>query len=171
MSLDLRRLSGGDAFVGFRSGEPSVDTYLKRFAKLNHEASRNVTWVIADGSLVVGFATVAGSSIAPDCIEPHIGVDLPNYPAPVLLLAQLGVSKKFQGGGLSRRLMNRVFRSAAESAEVQGCHGIVADALPKAVEFYRGRGFVTLTEPAREGGTTKMFRSLASVRTEFEAVP
>src|SRR6185295_7307490 len=110
-----------------------------------------VTYVAPVEARIVGFTTVAASSIE------RAGVPsarqrkrLPDYPLPVLRLARLGVDTRAQGLGIGKGLLRHVLQLAVDQRDRLGCIGVVTDAKLDAVAFYEGLGFEPLAN-VREG--------------------
>lgn len=155
MSVDIRRLRESDIVTGFKSGDHRLDNFLRRHALANARASLSATWVAVEGSKVVGYVTVAPGSVGADKLR-SVLPGLPNYPAPVLLLARIATQKSLHGRGVGRALLGAVYAAARHQAEL-GCAGVATDAKPGAVTFYEHVGFVTLCAPDTPEGATLMF--------------
>ncbi len=56
----------------------------------------------------------------------------------------MAVDQAARGQGLGRQLLRFVFRLALQMARDYGCVGVVVDAKPDAVDFYRQYGFVSV---------------------------
>lgn len=164
MPLLIRRIAQADVVAGFRSGERSVDLYLKRYARLNEDKGFSANFVAVEDGAVVGFVTVVGVSI-PQVLIADLAPGLPRYDAPVLLLAQMGVQVERQGSGVGKALMRKVYEEA-QAHSVRGCVGVVTDALPGAVAFYEKHRFKTIEPPSGEGRPTRMFRPLLDIRED-----
>jgi len=96
------------------------------------------------GGVLAGFATVSGASIHVDEMPEKTRRRLPRYPLPVLRLARLGVDQRVRRQGIGRQLLRAVLLLAREMADRVGCVGVLVDAKPQAVEFYRQYGFARL---------------------------
>ncbi len=116
-----------------------------------HKLYLSVTYVAVVEARIVGFATVAASSIERATIPgSRPRKRLPDYPLPVLRLARLGVDTRSQRLGIGKALLRHVLILALAQRDRIGCVGVVADAKPEAVSFYRSIGFVPV-EDVREG--------------------
>jgi GNAT superfamily N-acetyltransferase len=98
---------------------------------------------IIDGK-IVGFATVATASIHVGDIPEKLRRRLPQYPLPVLRLARLAVDQRRHRQGVGRHLLRTVFSLAHELSVRVGCIGVLVDAKPDSVEYYRQFGFEEL---------------------------
>ncbi len=150
--VEIRPLTREDDRSGFSCGQADIDRFFEHYAGQNQfKLHLAVTYVAVIKERIVGFVTVAASSIERMSI-PGDGIRrrLPNYPLPVLRLARLGVDKRAQGLGIGKALLRRVLILAVEQRDRLGCVGVVADAKPESVSFYQKLGFMPL-EGVKEG--------------------
>ncbi len=150
--VEVRPLQRSDDRRGFSCGEPQLDRFFQHYAGQNQfKLHLAVTYVAVVEAQVVGFATVAASSVERASVPSGpLSGRLPAYPLPVLRLARLGVDTRAQGMGIGKALLRHVLGLAVEQRDRLGCIGVVADAKPGAVPFYESFGFVPL-EGVREG--------------------
>lgn len=151
-AIEIRPLAREDDRSNFACGHPDIDRFFVHYAGQNQFKLRlAVTYVALVEGRLVGFATVAASSIERVSVPgPRLRKRLPAYPLPVLRLARLGVDTRAQGLGLGKALLRHVLKLALEQRDRVGCVGVVADAKPDVLAFYAGLGFVRL-EGVREG--------------------
>jgi GNAT superfamily N-acetyltransferase len=124
------------------SGEEDLDRFLHRYAGQNHFRHHlGVTYVAVDVGRVHGFATVAPRHVEIEELPERERKKLPRYPIPVLGLARLAVDESARGMGLGAQLLRFVLGLAAKMADDVGCAGVVVDAKPDAIDFYRKYGF------------------------------
>lgn len=147
MSLTVRKLAPGDDRSGFRSGDIELDRFFQRFAGQNQFKHQiGTTYVAVEAGVVLGFVTVSASQIECKKLPVSRLRKLPRYPLPVLRLARLAVDESRQGSGLGLALLKAVFGLAHQMADGFGCVGVLVDAKPKAVPFYRRYGFFVIDE-------------------------
>ncbi|MFQ5665549.1 MAG: GNAT family N-acetyltransferase [Candidatus Binatia bacterium] len=143
--VECRRLRPDDDRSRFRSGDPNLDRFFLRYAGQNQFRHHvGTTYVVVENVSIVGFATVSAANIEIQNLPLSARRRLPRYPLPVLRLARLAVDETHQGRGIGLQLLRCVFVLAHEMAERVGCVGVVVDAKPKAVDFYRRYGFETI---------------------------
>jgi GNAT superfamily N-acetyltransferase len=143
--MDIRALRESDDRSGFRSGDPDLDRFLQKYAGQNQFRHHiGTTYVAFEGGRVLGYATVAPGHSEIEDLPVSGRRRLPKYPLPILRLARLAVHESFQGQGLGRQLLRFVLNLALQMAGDFGCIGVVVDAKPEAVAFYRQFGFVPL---------------------------
>lgn len=151
-TIEIRPLAKDDDRSRFSCGQPDLDRFFEHYAGQNQFKLRlAVTYVAVIEEVIVGFATVAASSIERARVpSPRLRKRLPAYPLPVLRLARLGVDTRARGLGIGKALLRYTLGLAVEQRDRTGGVGVVTDAKVGAVSFYRGLGFVPL-EGVREG--------------------
>jgi len=151
-TIEIRPLARDDDRSGFSCGQPELDRFFEHYADQNQfKLHLAVTYVAVVKARIVGFATVAASSIERANVpSARLRRRLPAYPLPVLRLARLGVDTRAQGLGMGKALLRHVLALAVDQHDRLGCVGVVTDAKPKAVSFYESLGFVAV-ESVREG--------------------
>ena len=154
MAITVRKLAPADDRSQLRSGNVDLDRFFSLYAGQNqfrHHIGTTYVAVDEDGG-IAGYATVAASELAPVTMPANKRKRLPRYPLPVLRLARLAVAETAKGQGIGTALLRYVAQLAARLAADVGCVGIVVDAKPDAVAFYRRLGFVPLGLVAGELG-------------------
>jgi len=151
-AVEIRPLARDDDRSGFSCGQAELDRFFEHYAGQNQFKLRlAVTYVAVVEGRIVGFATVARSSIERASVpSARLRKRLPSYPLPVLRLARLGVDARAQGLGIGKALLRHVLVLALELRDSLGCVGVVTDAKPDSVTFYDRLGFQAL-EGVREG--------------------
>lgn len=145
-AVDVRALARGDDRSGFSCGHPDLDRFFEHYAGPNQfKLHLAVTYVAVVADRIIGFATVAASSLERRHVPgPQRRRRLPGYPLPVLRLARLGVDTRAQGRGIGGALVRHVLGLAMDQRDALGCIGVVTDAKVEAVAFYERLGFVRL---------------------------
>jgi GNAT superfamily N-acetyltransferase len=154
LSFRIRRLAAHDDRSQFRSGNVDLDRFFLRYAGQNQFRHHiGTTYVAVDGTgFIAGFATVSASEIAPTALPAPKRKRLPRYPVPVLRLARLAVDESMTGKGVGSLLLRSVLVLAKQMAEEKGCVGVLVDAKPEAVAFYKKLGFLSLDGVAGQLG-------------------
>jgi predicted N-acetyltransferase YhbS len=168
VSSEIRPLRPQDDRRGFRSGDPDLDRFFQRFAGQNQFRHHiGTTWIATQGEQIVGYATVSASHIEVQDLPTATRGRLPAYPLPVLRLARLAVSEDTRSQGIGAALLRAVFTLAHEMSTRYGCVGVVVDAKPDSVSFYKRYGFEAMD--LIQGGLgdrpapTAMFLPLAAI--------
>ena len=151
-AVEIRLLARDDDRRGFSCGQGDLDRFFEHYAGQNQfKLHLAVTYVGVVEGQIVGFATVAASSIERESLpSTRLRRRLPAYPLPVLRLGRLGVDVRAQGLGIGKALLRYVLRLALEQRQRLGCIGVVTDAKVEAVRFYETFGFSPLAG-VREG--------------------
>lgn len=176
MAVTIRRLEESDEVENFDCGDEPLNNYLKRHAWTNQEKiSIGVTYVAIDDSApytVLGYFTLATSSVPRDRLPKKYVRGLPPYDLPLILLARLAVDKRFSGRGLGHALLSEGLQITLRVADEVGCRCIITDAYPDKAGWYARYGFVPLEGPATTS-PQKMFLDVRTIRraTSFESSP
>jgi GNAT superfamily N-acetyltransferase len=167
LAVTIRRLEEIDEVEGFDCGDEPLNNYLKRHAWTNQQKSSiGVTYVAIDESAphaVLGYFTLATSSVPRDSLPKKYVRGLPPYDLPLILLARLGVDKRFAGKGLGNALIAEAFKITLRVAEEVGCRCLITDAYRDRTDWYAKYGFVPI-EGAAKNGPQKMFLDVRTIR-------
>jgi predicted N-acetyltransferase YhbS len=140
--MEIRPLRETDDRASFRSGDPDLDRFFARYAGQNQFRHHlGTTYIAAEGSRVLGYATVAPGNIEGEALPAAARRKLPRYPLPVLRLARLAVDATAHERGVGPALLRHVCLLALRMSEEYGCVGVLVDAKPEAVQFYARIGF------------------------------
>jgi len=146
MQLTINTLNTGHLRKAFDCGEPSLNTYLQRYARQNIKNRINRVFIASPvdaEKTIMGYYTLSAGSICADALPLAQKRRLPNYPIPVALLGRLAVDKQYQGQRLGSVLLADAVQRVEQASEVLAVYAIVVDALnPSVAEFYQGFGFV-----------------------------
>ena len=172
MAVTIRRLEESDEVDGFDCGDESLDNYLRRHAWTNQEkVSIGVIYVAVDESTprtVLGYFTLAISSVPRDRFPSKYVRGLPPYDLPLILLARLAVDRRFSGKGLGHALISEALKITLRVADEVGCRCIITDAYPDKAGWYARYGFLPL-ECTAATSSQKMFLDVRTVRRAFSS--
>lgn len=174
--MKIRPPQEADDRSTFRSDDPDLDRFLAKYAGQNQFRHHlGTTYVAVDGNRVWGYATVAAAQLEFDELPVSLRRKLPRYPLPVLRLARLAVDQAARDRGIGRALVRHVFRLALSMAERFGCTGVVVDAKPDVVEYYRRFGFEPIALAEGQLGArpepTPLFVPLDLIAAAIPALP
>jgi GNAT superfamily N-acetyltransferase len=166
--MEIRALREPDNRAVFSSGDLDLDRFFQKYAGQNQFRHHiGATYVAIEGDRVAGYVTVAPGHVEIENLPAAARKRLPQYPLPILRLARLAVDRLFQGQGLGTQLLRFVLNLALQMAGNFGCVGVVVDAKPEAVPFYRQFGFIALAvvegESAARPLATAMFLSVQDI--------
>ncbi len=134
----------------FDCGEDDLNTYLKRYARQNHESGGAKCFVATpreSPARVLGFYTLSPASIefarAPAVVTRGLG----RYDVPVYRLGRLAVDRSVQGRGLGGSLLLRAAERCIMVAQQAGGVALLIDAKNDAVaQWYESCGAARLLD-------------------------
>jgi GNAT superfamily N-acetyltransferase len=126
---------------GFDSGEPELDTWLRKRALANERERASRTFVVSLDGVVVGYYCLAAGSVSHADAPGSVRRNMPQ-PIPVIVLGRLAVDRKWKGKGLGAGLLkDAVLRSIRISQEL-GARALLVHAISESArEFYLKFGF------------------------------
>jgi GNAT superfamily N-acetyltransferase len=90
----------------FHSGVEALDRYLQEFAFQDMKRRITGCFVMLDDERIVGFYTLAATSVPLDLLPATVAKKLPPYPViPAMLIGRLAVAEKHRGQGIGRALI------------------------------------------------------------------
>jgi GNAT superfamily N-acetyltransferase len=166
MTVEIRSLRRSDDRERFCSGDEALDLYFHRYAGQNQFRYHiGTTYVAEENERILGFVTVSPGHL--DAGDTPQGRKMPPYPVPILRVARLAVDETAHGRGLGKALLRFAVELAERMMSEYGCVGLVVDAKPGAVDFYRRFGFVSLEVvegvTAQRPEPTPLFLALGTV--------
>ena len=171
MAVTIRRLEESDELESFDCGDEPLNNYLKRHAWINQEKiSIGMTYVAIEESTprtVLGYFTLATSSIPRDSLPKKYVRGLPPYDFPLILLARLAVDRRFSGKGLGHALISEALKITLRVADEVGCRCVITDAYRDKVDWYARYGFIPV-EGATENGPQRMFLDVRTIRAALQ---
>ncbi|TGT39204.1 GNAT family N-acetyltransferase [Mesorhizobium sp. M8A.F.Ca.ET.165.01.1.1] len=125
----------------FQSGTESLDQWLRRRARANQVSGASRTYVVAEGTRVVGYYCLSSGGLdlaeAPGIVRRN----MPD-PIPMVVLGRLAVDGSWQGKGLGAALLQDAVLRAGQAATILGIRGIFVHAISdEAKAFYEHYGF------------------------------
>jgi len=136
-----RPLGPGCDCSRFDSGEPALDTWLRRNAQKSQLSGAARTYVITAGRVVIGYYALAVGSVSRAEATGTVRRNMPD-PIPVMLLARLAMDRRWQGRGLGAALLRDAALRTLQAAEIAGIRATLVHAISaEAARFYRYVGF------------------------------
>lgn len=130
----------------FNSESELLNRYLRE--QVSQDIRRRVTacFLALTGKRIVGYYTLASSSLLLTDLPVDIRKKLPRYPTvPAVRMGRLAVDKAFKGQGLGSALLADALDRTCRS-EI-AAHALVVDAKDEAaISFYQHHGFITLPD-------------------------
>ncbi len=171
MAVLIRRLEESDQTGHFDCGDAPLNNYLIQHAWANQaKSSIGVTYAAVDGAAlrrVLGYFTIAMSSVPREAFPKKYVRGLPNYGLPLILLARLAVDLRFAGKGIGHALISEAFRISLRVSGEVGCRCIVTDAYRDRISWYQRYGFIPI-EGAAAQGPQRMFLDIRTIRKALQ---
>lgn len=125
----------------FHSGQQTLDMWLSARAVENERSGASRTFVTTSEEKVVGFYTLAVTSIARAEATGRVRRNMPE-PIPAMLLARLAVDQAHQGRGLGKHLLRDALLRTLQAADLAGIRAMLVHAADdRARTFYARYGF------------------------------
>jgi GNAT superfamily N-acetyltransferase len=140
---DPELLGPHHVLAGFRSGEASLDAWLRDRARGAAGAGSARTYVVVDAERerVVGYHALTVASVEHGEATPRARKGMPRHPIPVVLLARLAVDETVQGQGIGSFLLRDAMTRTAAAAGRFGIRALLVHALhDEARAFYLRHG-------------------------------
>lgn len=136
----------------FDCGEPELNSFLRSQATRLMDAGISKTLVLPSSiklpngkTPICAFYSITPTSIKREDLPESIAKNLPRYPIPVFLLAQLAVHNEFKGMGLGKVALVNALQYFHNISAHMPAHAVVVDCLnEKAESFYLKYGFQEL---------------------------
>lgn len=133
---------------GFDCGDAQLNGWFAQVAQQHKEKGVSSTFVVTDTALsaeVLGFYALSMAELVNSDLPLHYRKRLPAK-VPVFRLGRLATSKGQQGKGIGEfMLFDALDRTSRIASEVGGA-GLVVDAKPTAVKFYKRYGFEPMAD-------------------------
>lgn len=153
LNIQFRILDASDKRTDFCSGDIELDRFFLRYAGQNQFRHHiGTSYILIVENRIAGFVTVSAGEISVENLPDITRGRLPEYPLPIMRIARLAIDKQFQRLGLGKKILRASFQLALEMKARYGCIGIIVDAKPGRIEFYKKLGFVSLQTLAGELG-------------------
>jgi len=134
-------LAGRHQLDLFQSGTDSLDQWLRRRARANQVSGASRTYVISEGTRVVGYYCLSSGGLDLADAPGAIRRNMPD-PVPIAVLGRLAVDASWQGKGLGVALLQDAVLRTGQAAAILGIRGLLVHAISdEAKAFYEHYGF------------------------------
>lgn len=128
--------------TGFACEHEELTAWLKHAAFKNQKSGASKTYVVCDGTAVVGYYCLAPGAVAHQEAPKKLTRNVPD-PIPVILLGRLAVHQGWMGQGIGKGLLKDAVSRSIQGAEVIGGVAMLCHAIDeKAKQFYVHHGFL-----------------------------
>jgi predicted N-acetyltransferase YhbS len=126
----------------FDCANPTLNTWLKKFAWQNQQADSAKTYVVCNHGRVVGYYALTAGSVHKHESPERVAKGLANHPVGVVLLARLAVDVSQQGKGLGKSLLFDALKRVEEAADIVDVRAVMVHAIDDvARKFYEHFNF------------------------------
>jgi GNAT superfamily N-acetyltransferase len=136
----------------FSCGKAPLDVFIQTQAGqyTRKGVGRTFVAVRSGAKVVIGYYTLAASSVEFAHLPAALSKKLPKHPVPTILLGRLAVDNTARGIGLGRDLLADALRRALRIADELGVFGVHTHAIDdEAKAFYTHFGFQPLLDQER----------------------
>ncbi len=125
----------------FACSESVLTAWLARQARRNEVGGASRTYVVADGTIVVGYYCLAAGGVAHSLAPGSVRRNMPE-PVPAIVLGRLATKTGFEGQGIGSGMLKDAVLRARQAAGVVGARVLLCTAMTdEARTFYVERGF------------------------------
>jgi predicted N-acetyltransferase YhbS len=125
----------------FRSGNDTLDDWLRRRARTNQISGASRTYVVADDQRVIAYYCLASGALDLADAPGPIRRNMPD-PIPMAVLGRLAVHREWQGRGLGVALLQDAVLRTAQAAAIMGIRGVLVHAISDSAKaYYERHGF------------------------------
>ena len=142
-SRRIEKLHRTHAVEGVDCGHQELNQFLIRYAWANQQANASQTYVALSGTAVIGFYTLTVGAAAYEGAPQRLAKGLARHPIPIMLLARLGVDKRWQRKGVGKGLLRDALQRTLQAADIAGIRAFVVHAKDEqAKQFYERFDFI-----------------------------
>jgi len=165
MRVTIEKLDRSHDLEDFDCGEDVLNSFLIRHALQSQRANASQTYVGVVDDEVVGFYSLTVGDISYDDAPERVTKGLAKHPVPIMLLARLAISTRWQGQGAGAGLIRDAMRRTLQAAEIAGIRALIVHAKDdSAKRFYEHFNFVPL--PSEE---LHLYQLLKDIRRALSA--
>ena len=165
-ALRIEKLERAHAVDDFDCGRDALNRFLIRYAFPNQQAGASSTYLALAGDQVAGYYALAVGQVDYGDAAERLKKGLARHRVPIMLLARLAVSTRWQGRGLGAGLLKDAMVRTLQAAGIGGIRAFVVHAKDDdARAFYERFDFVASpTDPYH------LFRLLKDIRASLKPV-
>ncbi len=139
----IEKLRRDHAVENVDCGREELNQFLIRYAWANQQANASQTYVALIDNIVIGFYTLTVGAAAYEGAPERLAKGLARHPIPIMLLARLGVDKRWQGQGVGKGLLRDALQRTVQAADIAGIRAFVVHAKDdQAKQFYERFNFI-----------------------------
>ena len=150
----------------FDCGEAELNTFLQESAARHRKAGISKTMVLPEETgdnpaAICAYYTLSHTEIMREKLPEKMAKRLPQYPIPVMLLAQLAVHQECQGQKLGEATLITALKDALKINHYLPSYAVVVDSIASEVQaFYEQYGFQEL---GKHNGRVRLFLPMKTI--------
>jgi GNAT superfamily N-acetyltransferase len=113
---------------GFDCGKDALNRFLRQHAWANQQANAAQTYVLAEGTKVLGYYSLAAGSVTHDTAPRRVAAGQARHPISVVLLARLAVNKTLLKQGAGAALLKDALVRVSNAADIVGARALLVHA-------------------------------------------
>ena len=162
----VEKLRPDHLIESFDCGSEELNRYLLRYAWTNQQGGAAQTYVGLADDTVVGYYTLAVGQVTREEAPKRLTKGLARHPVPIMLLARLGVDRRWQGQGVGKALLKDAMERTLQAADIAGIRAFAVHAKDEqARAFYEKFDFIpSPTDPLHLFVLLKDVRRMVSGR-------
>lgn len=146
----------------FDCGRPALNDWLRQRAHKN-EGRASRTFVVCEGSAVVGFYALSAGSVGLSEAPKALGRNMPPL-IPVLILGRMAVDIRYQGRSIGKHLLKDALKRALTVSGDIGAQAVLVHAVDQeVVPFYTSYGFKVFPE-----GNLTLFLAMSDIAASID---
>lgn len=127
----------------FSCGNATLDDWLRRRARSNQISGASRSYVVCEGSRVVGYYCLSSGAITAIDAPGGLRRNMPD-PIPMTVLGRLAIDQHWQGKGIGVALLQDAVLRSRQAAQILGIRGVLVHAISEeAKAFYERYGFTS----------------------------
>lgn len=157
--IDLEESDGKDYRKTFDCGEPTLNDYLKRYARQQSRNDISQTHLLFDfeHKRIISYYSTCNYSIQREVLSTHSRFPTPVIPA--TLIGRLAVDSDYKGQGYGAYTLVEALKQIKTISAITGINIVIVDALNEsAKEFYKNFGFIEFDDDKM-----RLFITIASI--------
>src|SRR3989338_7228401 len=136
------KLSANHILDEFDCGQPALSEWLQRYALVNQQAGTSRTFVVCSKKRVIGFYSLVVGAVDHAAATARVAKGVARHPVPIMILARLGVDKRYKGQGIGKGLLKDALLRTVQAADLAGIRAILVHAKDDGARaFYEKIGF------------------------------
>src|SRR5271157_169290 len=124
----VEKLRPDHPIESFDCGREELNRYLLRYAWTNQQAGAAQTYVGLADDTVVGYYTLAVGHVTREEAPERLTKGLARHPVPIMLLARLGVDRRWQGQGVGKALLKDAMERTLQASDIAGIRAFAVHA-------------------------------------------